>query len=157
MNQPAFERTVKKAAEQTGTSTTIVVDFNDYNGWCIKTDASDTVYLVMKGEKRRIPNEDTFNGLFASWKIQNGTSLIGSLWTRLVDEMPSGGTITNDAELIKSTDSDAVFLLTNGKKYGITSPEQFESCNFSWKKIHVYPPIILDSIPNGGNDAFLRT
>ncbi len=157
MDQQAFENAIRKAAERTASSATIVVDFNNYNGWCIQTDASDTVYLVMMGEKRRIPNEDIFKGLFASCKIQNGTSLVGSLWTQLVDEMPSGGDITDGAQLIKSTDSDAVFLLTNGKKYGITSSEQFEGCNFSWKKIHVYPPIIINAIPDGGNDAFLRT
>jgi len=115
MDQQAFENAIRKAAERTASSATIVVDFNNYNGWCIQTDASDTVYLVMMGEKRRIPNENTFKGLFASCKIQNGTSLVGSLWTQLMDEMPSGGDITDGAQLIKSTDSDAVFLLTNGK------------------------------------------
>ena len=113
MDQQAFENAIRKAAERTASSATIVVDFNNYNGWCIQTDASDTVYLVMMGEKRRIPNENTFKGLFASCKIQNGTSLVGSLWTQLVDEMPSGGDITDGA--------------------------QFEGCNFSWKKFTFIP------------------
>ncbi|WP_417084116.1 hypothetical protein [Evtepia gabavorous] len=156
MDQQGFERTVKKSADQIGASATIDVNFSDYNGWCIKTEKSDAVYFVMGGEKRYIPNMDTLNGLFSGQNIHDGTSLVGSLWTRLVEAMPSGDDITDGAQLIQSVDSDTVFLLTNGKKYGITSPQQFEACNFGWKKIHKYPAIIIDAIPNGGNDAFLR-
>lgn len=156
MGQQTFENTVRKVAERTAASASITIDFNDYNGWCIKTASSDNIYLVMNGEKRLIPNMGTFNGIFASSNIHDGTSLIGSLWTRLVNEMPTGDNITDGAQLIKSDDSAAVFLLTSGRKYGITSPEQFNSCNFDWKKIHSYPAIVVNAIPAGGNTAFQR-
>ena len=111
----------------------------------------------MSGRKCCIPNMDTLNGIFASRDIHDGTSLVGSLWTQLVDQMPAGPDITDGAQLIKADNSAAVFLLTNRRKYGITSEEQFEECNFGWKKIHTYPAIVIDAIPDGGNDAFERT
>ena len=156
MNTLSFENTVKKIAQGANSSGSIVVDFEDYNGWCIKTEDDDTVYLVMSGEKCRFPDQAALDAIFNSRDIHDGTSIVGRLWTSLGEQMPTGPDISEGAQLMRADNEPGVFLLTNRKKYGITSEDQFNSCNFSWKKIHVYPKIIIDSIPDGGNHAFDR-
>lgn len=129
-----------------------------FNGSCLKKENNDEIFLVMDGKKSWIPNMETFKNLFDNTEnVLCASGYLGLLLDLIIDKMENANDITNGAQLIKSDASDAVFLLTDNKKFGITSAEQFNTCHFSWSKIKTYPQIIVDAIPNGGNNSFYTT
>ncbi len=153
MKPEVFEEFAKKI-EAAGTSSSIDFDPNIFNGSRIKTKDKDAIYLVMKGEKRYIPNPKTYTNLFKNDDgLLNGGG-IGALWNKIVDTIPTGEAITDGAILIKSENSDPIYLLTNNKKYWITDPQQYSDCNFKPGGQKTYPAVVIDAIPKGENDAF---
>ncbi|MCM1009019.1 MAG: hypothetical protein NC485_14120 [Ruminococcus flavefaciens] len=153
-NFEAFEARLEEASNS---SITIDVDPNWFNGSCIKTKDNDAVYLVMKGEKRHVPNPTTYNNLFKDWKSIHDGDKLGTIWNKIVDGIPTGDEITDDAILIKADNSDPIYLLTNNKKYWITDMKQFNDCNFKSGGQKSYPAIVINAIPSGENDVFKPT
>jgi hypothetical protein len=116
----------------------------ELDGKLIKGSSTNTVYFVWQGGyKCAIPDPTTFNNLYRNWN----TIII--LSDSDVKNITSGPAITKGSLLIKGDSSATVYLLTNGKKHGITSPDVMDYCNFSWDQIRVYPQIVVNSIPYG--------
>lgn len=128
-----------------------------FNGSCLKRNDEAAIYLVMDGKKCHIPNVPTLLNLYkdGSHVLSGGT--LGRILEFVIPKMENGAEISDGALLIKSDSSDAVFLLTNNRKYGITSMEQFNSCHFDAEKIRIFPNVIIEAIPNGDNCSFDST
>jgi hypothetical protein len=107
----------------------------------VKSPATAHVYLIdPSGHKRWIPDAYTYEKLFVDWNgIQTDLDVI---------YIPDGAALSSGAELVKSTDSPAVYLFSNGCKSWISSPALFDKCHFSWQKIHTYDPLMINSIAN---------
>ena len=60
-----------------------------------------------------------------------------------------GNPITSGAVLAVATGDPTVYLVTNGVKMGIPSPEVFNNYQFDWNKIQTVPLVVLESIPTG--------
>jgi hypothetical protein len=101
------------------------------------------IYLVNpEGYLQWIPNPNTYNNLFVDW---NGVERVD------IATMPIGTALSDGAVLAKGNASNAVYLVSNGKKRWITSPNAMEKYHFNWKHIFVIPQILVDSLPTGSN------
>jgi len=123
------------------TDTNFQPPLHEFNGLRVKLPGHPAVYLVDGGYRRWIPNPETYNNLFRDWN-------------NIIDEMtvaniPIGSNISDGAVLAKSYDDAAVFLVDQGKKRLITSPEAMDKYYFSWKRVYQIPNILLDSISTG--------
>jgi hypothetical protein len=107
----------------------------------VKSPATAHVYLIDPwGFKRWIPNASTYENLFYGW---NGIHVDLN-----VNDISDGAPLSDDAHLAKATDSQPVYLLSNGCKSWISSPGVMTNCNFDWQKIRTYAPVVINSIPN---------
>lgn len=69
----------------------------------------------------------------------------------LFNTITSGPALTgspDNAVLALGDQSPAVYLVTNGTKNPVASPEVMNFCQFQWPQQRV-PQVLLDSIPNG--------
>lgn len=129
-----------------------------FNGCCLRKNGDDKIYLVMNAKKCYIPTASTFFNLFNDdHHVLHADGTAGQMLDFIIDEMETGESITEGSLLIRPISDAPVYLLTNNKKYWITSQEQFDACHFSWDKVKEYPHIIIDAIPSGNNDAFDNT
>ena len=99
------------------------------------------IYLVNpEGLLQWIPNPDTYNNLFRDW---NGVYRVD------IATMAIGTALSNGAVLAKGNTSNAVYLVSNGKKRWITSPAVMDKYYFNWNHVYVVPQVLIDSIPTG--------
>lgn len=99
-----------------------------------------SVFLLLNGELRGIPDPTTYNNLFTTW---DGISKVPGL----IQYTPVGVNIFHDAKILKGNASDATYLVTNNVKMYIGSPDVMRK--FSFVDPTVIPQIAMDSIPNG--------
>jgi hypothetical protein len=101
----------------------------------------DPIYLVdPEGFLRFIPNPATFNNLFANWNGIVALDLIN---------IAMAAPLTDEAILAKADNSDTVYIVSNGMKRGIPSPDVMNKYNFNWGAIFVVPHVLLDFMPTG--------
>ncbi|WP_030837498.1 hypothetical protein [Streptomyces hygroscopicus] len=113
----------------------------ELNGHRIKTVNSATVYLVLDGKRRAIPNQTTYFHLFRSWDgIENVID---------IESIDDGGSLSDGAMLAKSPSSATVYLVSNGIKRAITSRAVFDKYAFDWDKIVTVSAVVLDAVPDG--------
>jgi putative addiction module CopG family antidote len=123
------------------TDTDFQPPLNEFNGLRVKIPGRAEVYLVDQGYRRWIPNPETYNNLFRDWN-----NIIEEI---TVANIPLGANISNGAILAKAYDHPAVFLIDQGQKRHITSPEIMNKYHFSWEHIYQIPIILLESIATG--------
>ena len=103
------------------------------------------IYLVNpEGYLQWIPNPTTYNNLFIDW---NGVQRVD------IATMPIGPALSDGAVLAKGSGSAAVFLVSDGVKRWVTSPNAMEKYHFNWQHVYVIPQILVDSIHPGSNWA----
>jgi len=106
----------------------------------VKSPATAHVYLIDPwGFKRWIPDAYTYEKLFVDWNgIQDDPYVV---------YIPEAAALSSGAKLVKSKDSPAVYLLSNGCKSWISSPSVMDACYFSWQKIEEHDALVIKSIP----------
>ncbi|MDZ4871056.1 MAG: hypothetical protein CLLPBCKN_000444 [Chroococcidiopsis cubana SAG 39.79] len=112
------------------------------NGRLIRlNEDSPPIYLVDEGRKRHVPNPQTFDNLFRDWdRLDNVPDL---------NEIDDGTAISNGAILARAINTAPVYLIDNGVKRHIASPETMDKYYFSWEEIRGVDQIMLDNIPSG--------
>lgn len=103
----------------------------------------NAIYLVNpEGYLQWIPNPATYNNLFRDWNGVQRTDIAG---------IAVGSPLSDGALLAKGNLSGAVYIVSNGIKRWITSPDAFNKYYFNWNSIYVVPQILVDEIPAGNN------
>jgi len=128
---------------------------------CIPTDAnlsqtsisrlvsapSGTTYMLTdKGYKRGFASADVFSGLGYSWS--EVTPITTSELAAYPDD-PVAPVLTSplpDGTLIQASGSTTIYVITNGKKRGITSASAFQALGYDWNRIVVLPATTFNSI-----------
>lgn len=101
------------------------------------------IYLVNpEGLLQWIPNPNTYNNLFKDW---NGVYRVDTA------TLPIGTALSDGAVLAKGNASNAVYIVSNGKKRWITSPDAMNKYYFNWSHVYVVPQILINSIPTGSS------
>lgn len=96
----------------------------------VKKQGDPSVYFIENGKKRQVGSAALFDLLGFVW------SKIKTLADTEIDNFLAGNAMTYpDGSLVKSSQSPAVFLISNQQLHPILSAEIFESLNFSWNKI----------------------
>lgn len=99
------------------------------------------IYLVNpEGYLQWIPNPATYNNLFRDWNGVQRTDIAG---------ISAGPALSDGALLAKGSLSAAVYIISNGLKRWITSPDVMNKYYFSWNRVIVVPQILIDEIPVG--------
>jgi hypothetical protein len=100
-------------------------------GQFIRNDDNGSVYSVMDGKLRYIPNQDVLHGLFnfndGLMQHYNTASLIG---------VPVGTTISPVTDLINDPNTGRVYFRENNLIRWITSPSRMDLYHFNWNTIH---------------------
>ena len=116
----------------------------DLAGVRIKSPNQPQVYLIDDdGTRRWIPDPPTYNNLFRNWD-----GIIQDINTNEIEEGPS---ITSGAILARGFNTPQVYLISNGHKRWVVSPEAMDKFYFSWDAVKEDPLILLDSIASGPN------
>ncbi len=100
------------------------------------------IYLIIDQQLRWIPNIATYNNLFSSGGGPGVTTLDGYL---------VGPALTDGAYLAMASPDPKVYLIVDGKKRWITSPDAMTAFGFDWNKIKAASAAQLAAIPNGPN------
>lgn len=119
-------------------------NWGKYDGQRVTGSQPGTVFLVLNGELRGIPDPATYNNLFNDWN----TIVVSDY---LVDNIPAGPGLSVGAVLAKGNASDAVFLVSNGSKQWVPSPAVFERFAFNGNNVNVIAQVIVDAAAQGPN------
>ena len=115
----------------------------ELNGLLLQLPGAAPIYLVLNGFRRWVPSPATLSQLFVG-----NPKVIQDIGIGTVSEGPA---LSVNAVLAKADNSDRVYLVTNGVKMWIPSPDIFNRYQFNGAKIVTVPSILIDSIPNGPN------
>ena len=115
------------------------------NGKRVKAPGKPAIYFVWNGGyKCWIPNPVTYNGIFRSW------SGILEVDPDELAMIATGPALTPGALMIRPQGLAPVYLVTNGAKNWVKSPDVMDYCNFTWPAGNaVVPEIVPQFIPNG--------
>ena len=113
----------------------------ELNGLLLQLPGAPQVYLVLNGFRCWIPDPTTFNNLFVP-----GATVYLDINIGVVSEGPA---ITSGAVLAQAAGSPTIYLVTNGVKMAIPSPEIFNRYQFNWNTVQVVAPVLINFIPNG--------
>ena len=135
--------TAKALAAAVGTSAVGVTPepMPQLNGLLLQLPGNPKVYLVVNGFRCWIPDSATFNNLFPS-----GATIVQDINIGAISEGPP---ITSGAVLAQASGAAAVYLVTNGQKCWIPSPDIFNRYQFNGGTVQVVAPILVNSIPSG--------
>jgi hypothetical protein len=111
------------------------------NGLLLQLPGNPKVYLVINGYRCWVPDSATFNNLFVS-----GATIVADINIGAISEGPP---LTSGAVLAQAAGSAPVYLVSNGVKMWIPSPDIFTRYQFNSKQILSVAPILINSIPNG--------
>ena len=111
------------------------------NGLLLQLPGASPVYLVINGFRCWVPDPTTYNNLFVG-----GATVVSDLGVGAVSE---GAALTSGAILAQGNASPQVYLVSNGVKMWIPSPDIFARYQFNAAQIQVLPQIVIDFIPNG--------
>ena len=99
------------------------------------------VYLVNpEGFLQLVPDPATYNNLFIDWNGITRTDIAN---------IALGPPLSSGAMLAKGDSSPTVWVISNGVKRGVTSPEVMTKYYFNWNHVMTVPQILIDSIPSG--------
>jgi hypothetical protein len=111
------------------------------NGLLLQLPGAAPIYLVLNSFRRWIPSPATMAALFVP-----NPNVIKDIGIGTVSEGPA---LSANAVLAKADNSERVYLVTNGIKMWIPSPDIFNRYQFNWNKVVTVPSILMESIPNG--------
>lgn len=115
----------------------------DLNGLLLQLPGSPQVYLVLNGFRVWVPDSTTFSNLFNS-----GATIVQDINIGVVSE---GAALTSGAVLAQGNASPQVYLVSNGEKMWIPTPDIFNRYQFNSGNIQTLPQIVIDFLPNGPN------
>lgn len=112
-----------------------------YNGTLREAPNAPQVYLILNGLACWVPDATTLDNLF----VPGANPLLDPN----LNEIEQGNGLTSGAILAQGTGTSPVYLITNGVKMWIPTPDIFNAYMFNSKLIQFVDPILLDFIPNG--------
>ena len=116
----------------------------DLSGLRVKLPNHPEVYLIdPEGYRRWIPNPDTYNNLFRGWD--------GIVVDIDINEIAQAAPLSDGAILARAANAAPVYLVSNGVKRWITSPQVMDKYHFRWDRVYVLPPAVVNLIPTGAN------
>ena len=110
------------------------------NGSLIAYDSNSPIYLVQRGHRHLIPNDNVLESLFVNHHSVHFFN------KRQLNSIPLGVPLSENACLIKGNGTNPVYLYSNGAKSHIRSREDFDHAGFDWGKIHNLPQEEVDNI-----------
>lgn len=145
MSKAATSTTSEESAKQALAAAAVTGDtpapHPELNGLILQLPGAPQLYLVLNAFRCWIPDPQTANNLFNS-----GFTIVPDINIGVV---ALGAPLTSGAILAKGDASDTVYLVTNGVKMGIPSPDVFNRYQFNWNKIQTFPQIVIDYLPTG--------
>ncbi|MDD4606835.1 MAG: hypothetical protein PHS07_00640 [Patescibacteria group bacterium] len=113
------------------------------NGTLLQDRQTGGVYYVKDAIKYPIIDRSILDINFPNRKVISASE--GEL-----DKYKYGGLLKiNDGELVKSTDSSAVYVIARGRKNPILSGQVFKEMGYKWENISTVPQKVLDLHDNG--------
>ncbi len=112
-------------------------------GALLQDNTTGGVYWVIEGTKSPI-----LDAIFLKTKFKN-KKIIPVAPKELGNYKTTDPVLFDDGELVKSSNSAAVYLIANGKKHPITSGKVFENLGYKWENIIPVSPKVLYLYPNG--------
>ncbi|MDD3006733.1 MAG: hypothetical protein PHX30_04090 [Candidatus Pacebacteria bacterium] len=112
----------------------------------LRTKGSTEIFIIVDGKKKLIPNLDEFESLGYEWID------VLIVTPETLDAIPdyTGENVTlgnyNNGTLIQTADSFKVYVIIDGKKKWIPTPEVFEQLGYKWTSIVQLSRGVLDSI-----------
>lgn len=115
-------------------------NFNPYDGNLFSDEIN--TFLLMNGALCWIPDETTLANLFTSWNIitKDPALILNALKTDI---------ITSGAKILKGDVNDSTYLVTNGTKMLILSPNLMNK--FGFVQPTTIPQFVIELIPEGVN------
>lgn len=111
-----------------------------FDGKRIVQKGGGPVYFVWRGGyKCHIPDPTTYGNLFTTW----GNIL--ELGKDQIDQIATGEPLTEGSAMGQG--GGTVYMFTNGKKHGVTSPAVMTYCQLNYGI--AYPNVIVNSVPDG--------
>jgi hypothetical protein len=116
----------------------------DLSGLRVKSPNQPAIYLIdPEGYRRWIPNPQTYNNLFRGWD--------GVIVDINIDEIAASTPLSDGAILARADGTAPVYIVSNGIKRWITSPQAMDKYDFNWARVYVVPGVLVDSIPTGAS------
>lgn len=116
----------------------------DLSGLRVKMPNHPEIYLIdPEGYRRWIPNPPTYNNLFRSWD--------GVVIDINIDEIAQSTPLSNGAILARAAGTAPVYLVSNGVKRWVTSPQVMDKYNFRWDRVYELPAVAINFIPTGAS------
>ncbi len=112
-------------------------------GALLQDNTTGGVYWVIEGKKSPI-----LDAIFLKTKFKN-KKIIPVPPEELNNYKTTDPVLFGDGELVKSSNSAAVYLISNGQKRPITSGKVFEDLGYKWGNIVPVSPKVLYLYPNG--------
>lgn len=109
--------------------------------------AAGTVYLLTdKGYKRGFTSSAVFEGLGYSW---SEVVLVSDSELALYANDPAAPVLTSpypDGTLIQKQGASTIYVISNGKKRGITTGTAFNNMGYDWGRVVTVPVDVFDGI-----------
>ena len=115
----------------------------ELNGLLLQLPGAPQIYLVLNGFRCWVPDPQTLANLFVS-----NPSIFQDINIGVVAQGPA---LTSGAVLAEANGSAPVYLVTNGVKMWIPTPDIFNRYQFKQASIQVVAPVLIDFIPSGPN------
>ena len=113
-----------------------------YDGYRVKLAGHPEVYVVIDNAKHHVPDPATYNNLFENWTD------IQEIPAADFNAVPTGLALTSGAVLAKGS-APEVYLITNGVRRHVMSPETMDKYDFGWNKVVLTPDAVINGIPFG--------
>ena len=125
------------------------------DGTLIKLTDSPNIYVIEGGQKKLIPDAQTFNALGYSWtNIQivsdNAFNAYQTGSPKTSTTVPPSGQYPNET-LLRATGEQKVYVIINGQKCWIPDAYTFVNSGYKWDDIKTIDKSTLDQYPTGPN------
>lgn len=98
------------------------------------------VYWIENGKRRHIQNPDVLKNLFTGTTTKSNSR---------ASQLPFGSPITLACQLLRSAEDGKVYLIDNGKRRHVASPEALSKNQFNPERIRTVPRSDLARFQNG--------
>jgi hypothetical protein len=106
--------------------------------------ADGTIFLVLDGQLRHIPDPPTYASLFGN---------VAAEQTVIIGHAPAGPALTSGAVLAKPDNGPEIYMVSNGQKRHILAPQVMVKYGFDHGSVKVVPHVLIASISTGNNIA----
>jgi surface antigen len=113
--------------------------------------SNGTIYMITdRGYKRGFTSSTAFEGLGYSW---GSVAAISDSELALYPDDPAAPVLTSplpDGTLIKTPVNGTIYVITNGKKRGITSGTAFQNMGYDWGRVVTVQADVFNTIGEAG-------